>query len=180
MPGRPPPPVSLVLLGSARRLHAVAELGDTETSEEGEKHSWPQHTELLRGADHTRGCLDQGLSRTQWTGTCVVGDLVRGPAVPRVDPAWAGGGQGGWAEARHGPKLLTLWTPMGSAVPLPSHVTLSTKEADPTLTSRPGCVLTHSAFMGNLMNTVPALDTGPCQAHAKRAGNERCLVRKGL
>lgn len=41
MPGRPPPPVSLVLLGSARCLHAVAELGDTETSEEGEKHSWP-------------------------------------------------------------------------------------------------------------------------------------------
>lgn len=78
------------------------------------------------------GCLDQGLSRTQWTGTCVVGDLVRGPAVPRVDLAWAGGGQGGRAEARHGPKLLTLWTPMGSAVPLPSHVTLSMKEANPT------------------------------------------------
>lgn len=36
---------------------------ETEMSEEGEKHSWPQHTELLCGADHTVGCLDQGLSR---------------------------------------------------------------------------------------------------------------------
>ena len=60
MPGRPPPPVSLVLLGSACRLHAVAELGDTEVSEEGEKHSWPQHTELLRGADHTVGLPGSG------------------------------------------------------------------------------------------------------------------------
>lgn len=60
MPGQAPPPVSLVLLGSECHLHAVAKLGDTEMSEEGEKHSWPQHTQLLHGADHTVGLPGSG------------------------------------------------------------------------------------------------------------------------
>lgn len=33
---------------------------ETEMSEEGEKHSWPQHTELLCGADHTVGLSGSG------------------------------------------------------------------------------------------------------------------------